>query len=612
VYSITGDNAGGLWLSGNSGLSHFLEGRLVEHFPWSALERHQQAKVIVFDREQGGVWLSFWVDGGVEYFKDGRLRASYGAAAGLGKGAVPGLRLGRDGAVWAATADGGLSRIKDGHIATLTSANGLPCDAIHWSIEDDDGSVWLYTTCGLVRIERTELNAWIADPRRQIKTAVWDAADGVRIRSFAASEFGPTVARSNDGRVWFLTGEGVQVVDPHHLPGNKVPPPVHIERIEADHKMYWQNLPGATASSVRLPARTRDLTIDYTALSLTAPEKVYFKYKLEGQDSDWREVVNDREVQYSNLPPGRYRFHVIASNNSGIWNELGDALEFSIAPSYYQTNWFRALCALLILALVWAIYQVRVRQLRHDFALTLEARVAERTSVARELHDTLLQSGQGLLLRLQIISQLLPDRPVEAKEQVDTTIDRAAKAITEGRDAVQGLRASAVQTNDLALAINTLAGELAADPVNQGSAPAVRVTVEGEARDLHPILRDESYRIAAEALRNAYRHAKARQIEVEIRYDKEQFRLRVRDDGKGIDPAFLSGEGIEGHFGLPGMRERAQVIGGKLAVWSEVDAGTEVELSIPAGAAYAQTPKRTWLSKLLPGKDKSSDQETPP
>ena len=196
---------------------------------------------------------------------------------------------------------------------------------------------------------------------------------------------------------------------------------------------------------MRLPARTRDLQIDYTALSLTAPEKVHFKYKLEGQDPDWREVVNDRQVQYSNLPPGPYRFRVIACNNSGVWNEQGDALEFSIAPAYYQTNWFRALCAVLVLALVWAIYQIRVRQLHHDFALTLDARVGERTSIARDLHDTLLQSFQGLLLRLRnsFPSCCRTARSRQRKSWTET-IDRAAKAITEGRDAVQGLRASTV------------------------------------------------------------------------------------------------------------------------------------------------------------------------
>ena len=340
------------------------------------------------------------------------------------------------------------------------------------------------------------------------------------------------------------------------------------------------------------------MEIDYTALSFTAPEKMQFRVKLEGQDNDWRVPVNSRHTHYTNLSPGPYRFRVIASNNSGVWNEQGDSLEFSIAPAYYQTNWFRVLCALVVLTLVWVIYQARVRQLRHDFALTLEARVGERTSIARDLHDTLLQSFHGLMLRFQIVSQLLPDRPVEAKTELERAIDRAAQAITEGRDAVQGLRASTVQTNDLARAINTLGEELATDPGNHGSA-TFRVTVEGEPRELHPILRDEIYRVAGEALRNAFHHSAARQIEVEIRYDHEQFRLRVRDDGKGIDPAVLSRQETEGHYGLPGMRERAMLIGGKLTVWSEISAGTEVELRIAAGTIYAATEKRSWLSELL-------------
>ena len=201
----------------------------------------------------------------------------------------------------------------------------------------------MYTACGLVRIARSELDAWIADPKRRIETTLWDAADGVTLRSNSPAYYNPPVAKSTDGRLWFIGGEGVQVIDPHHLPFNKVPPPVHIERIVADNKSYWQNLPGPAVATVRLPARTRDLAIANSALCLVAPEKVHFKYKLEGQDSDWREVVNDRQVQYSNLRPRTYRFRVIASNNSGVWNEQGDTLEFSVAPAYYQTNWFRAL-----------------------------------------------------------------------------------------------------------------------------------------------------------------------------------------------------------------------------------------------------------------------------
>ena len=223
VHFITGDKAGNLWLSEDRSLLHLRDGRGLEQIPWSRLGHPENASVLLSAREPGGLWLGFWRGGGVSYFKDGQVRASYTAANGLGVGAVADLRLDRDGALWAATVDG-LSRIKDGRITTLTSRNGLPCNTVHWTMEDDDHSFWAYTACGLVRIARTELEASIADPKRTIEKTVWDAADGVRLRSAAASSYGPRVAKSTDGKLWFLTGEGIQVVDPHHLPFNKLPP----------------------------------------------------------------------------------------------------------------------------------------------------------------------------------------------------------------------------------------------------------------------------------------------------------------------------------------------------------------------------------------------------
>jgi signal transduction histidine kinase/ligand-binding sensor domain-containing protein len=590
VFSIAGDNAGNVWLSERESLLHLRNGRVVEKIPWSEFGHAQNASVLLTGREQGGVWLGFWGGGGVSYFKDHQLRASYTTAGGLGAGPVSDLQLDEDGALWVTTEEGGLSRIKDGRITTLTIKNGLPCDAIHWSMEDDDHSFWMYTGCGLVRIARAELNAWIADPKHKIESTLWDAADGVRIRRAAASAYGPRVAESTDGKLWFVTGEGVQFVDPHHLVVNKLPPPVHIEQIVADHKICWQNLPGAAVSNLRLAARTRDLQIDYTALTLVAPEKVHFKYKLEGQDPGWREVVNEREVQYSNLSPGTYRFRVIASNNSGVWNEQGETLEFSVAPAYYQTNWFRALCLAAVLGLLWAVYQLRVRQLHHEFNVTLDARVGERTRIARELHDTLLQSFHGVLLHLQRLSNRMQQG--EIKQALDTAIDQAAQAIVEGRDAVQDLRASTIESNDLALAIRTLGEELAAAESGPRR-PDFSVRLEGTPQSLHPILRDEVYRVAGEAMRNAFRHSDAHRIEVEIHYDERQLRVRVRDNGKGIDPKLISDNGREGHFGLHGMRERAKLIGGKLTVWSELGGGTEVELSIPAARAYTVATEKT-------------------
>jgi signal transduction histidine kinase len=248
-----------------------------------------------------------------------------------------------------------------------------------------------------------------------------------------------------------------------------------------------------------------------------------------------------------------------------------------------------------LLAALWALHRLRVRQLAREFQLGLEARVGERTRIARELHDTLLQSFHGLLLGFQRATNQLPDGPV--KQRFEAAIDQGAQAITEGRDAVQGLRASTVETNDLAAAVNALGQELATNQLSENSA-TFEVAVEGTPRSLHPILRDEVYRIAGEALRNAFRHGQARQIEVEIRYDAHQLRLRIRDNGKGIAAPMPAGAGGSGHFGLPGMRERATTVGGQLDIWSEADAGTEVELRIPAAIAYTNPSprRRAWTS----------------
>ena len=258
-------------------------------------------------------------------------------------------------------------------------------------------------------------------------------------------EFGysSVVAKAN-GKIWFLPFGGVSVIDPQHLAFNQRPPPVHIERIVADRETY-DATPGR-----RLPPLIRDLQIDYTALSLVAPEKNRFRIKLEGRDSDWQDVGTRRQAFYTDLGPGTYRFRVIASNNSGMWNEAGAALEFSIAPAYYQTRWFQAARSRGVFVLLWVAIGCESVKSRGSINRTLDARVSERTRIARELHDTLLQSFHGLLLRFQTALYLLPDRPAEAKEQLAGAIDHAAKAITEGRDAVQGLRASTVERNNLA------------------------------------------------------------------------------------------------------------------------------------------------------------------
>jgi len=597
ILSITQDTAGNLWLiNETAGLFRISPQNAVRQIPWAALGHKDHASVLAADRTQGGLWIGFFL-GDMAYFSDGKVRATYPTTNGLGAGRVSDFQFDDDGTLWVST-EGGLSRLKNNRVATLTSANGLPCDTVHWAIEDDDRSFWLYTACGLVRIGRSELDAWSTaadkqqDGSRRIQVTVLDSSDGVRGLA-SPGHYHPQVAKTPDGKLWFLPWDGVSVIDPRHLPFNKLPPPVHIEQITADGKTY------DLANGMQLPAHVRNLAIDYTALSLVAPEKIHFRYKLEGQDPDWREVVNDRQVQYSNLAPRHYTFRVMACNNSGVWNEAGASLDFSVAPAYYQTTWFRITCVAVFLVLLWGMYRLRVQQLHHQFAIGLEARVNERTRIARELHDTLLQSLQGLMLHFQTGIDLLPGRPVEARKTLEIAVDRADQAINEGRDAVQGLRASAVETNDLVSAVRILGEELGATDTNENSV-VFEVDVEGAPRNLHPILRDEVYRIAAEALRNAFRHAHAQRIEVEILYGERWLRLRVRDDGKGIDPKFLSADGRAKHYGLHGMRERAELVGGKLTVWSKLDSGTEVDLSIPASTAYATSyRRRSWLSETF-------------
>jgi len=592
LHFITGDRAGNLWLSEHQSLWHLLDGRFVERIPWSQQGRDCCASVLLSGPEPGGVWLGWWGDGGLSYFKDGKTRASYSAADGLGRGHVVGLQLDHDGALWAATEEGGLSRIKDGRIATLTSRKGLPCDTIHWSIEDDDRSFWLYTGCGLVRITRTELDAWIADPKHRVETTVWDAAEGVRLRSAAASTFGPRVAKSSDGRIWFVTGEGVQVVDPRHLAVNKLRPPVHIEQISADGKPYQLK------QRMHLPAKLRDVWIDYTALSLTAPEKVHFKYKLEGQDRDWKEVINDREAQYSNLPPRNYRFRVIASNNSGVWNETGDTLEFSIEPAYYQTNWFRASVVAAFFLGLWGLYRLRVYQIAREFNAQLEGGVNERLRVARDLHDTLLQSFQAALVQMQAARNLFSRRPEQAAQRLDDAITMAAGAIAEGRGAIQQLRGQVADPSDLEKLLSTAGEDLAGSQEVQEHPASFRLIVEGERRPLKPLLHDEVCRIARELLRNAFHHAQASQIEAEIRYEERRLCVIVRDNGKGIDPEVLKAGGREGHWGLAGIRERAKRTGAQVDFWSETGAGTEVQLTVPASIAYQGNHTKRWFQPV--------------
>ncbi len=488
-----------------------------------------------------------------------------------------------DGSILAGTEDG-LVGWRMGKVQRMTTKNGLPCDFVISFIQDKEKRWWLYTRCGVVEFPDSELQRWWANPDAVVQNRVYDAFDGAQpnIGSFIASAY------TSDGRVWFSSGVVVQMVDPSELSQKALPAQTYIESLVADRKEF------KASSNLKVPPNPRDLQIAYTSPTFSIPQKVNFRYRLDGYDRDWHEAGTRRQAFYTDLPPGKYSFRVIASNSDGVWNDNAAKLDFSVAPAYYQTNWFRALCAVFFMAFAWAAYQWRVRQLHKQFDMTLEARVGERTRIARELHDTLLQSFQGLMLRFQTVDEMLPARPMEAKKALEGALDRADQAIIEGRDAIKGMRTSTLTGHDLAKSMTALMTELSEElAAGNGSSVTFRVRVEGAPRTVRPILQDEIYRIARESLRNAFRHAQARNIETEITYSQSLLRLRFRDDGKGIDPGVLKHGGRSGHWGLPGMRERAKQIGAQLEVWSDLGAGTEVELSIPGSIAYEAFAART-------------------
>ena len=520
----------------------------------------------------GGIWLGT-LDGRLVSFRKGAVETFPMNLK--GDPAVRQIEVQQDGSVVAAAIDDGLISLRAGAVQRLTKQNGLPCDGVFGFIQDDLKNWWLDTPCGYVELTDLEIQKWRVDPKAVLQFRFLDALDGARTGEVP---FNPAV-KSPGERLWFVSGNVAQSIDPTRLPKDSNVRPVYVESVTADHRQY------AAQNSLPLPALTRDIQIDYTSPSFSIPKKVKFRYRLEGNDSNWQDAGTRRQAFYTNLRPGQYRFTVIASNDDGVWNMQGATLQFRVAPAWFQTGWFRTLCVVAFFLLLGSLYQRRLRQVRHEFNVSLDARVSERTRIARDLHDTLLQTLHGLLMSFQRAANLLPERPVEAKQRLEGAIDQAARAITEGREAVQGLRSSTVVTNDLALAIQTLGEDLAAKQTAQ-SPPLFVVAVEGTLRDLNPILRDDVYRIAGEALRNAFHHAQPRRIEVDIHYDERQLRLRIRDDGKGISAQLLSNEGRPGHWGLPGMRERAKLVGGRLEIWSELDSGTEIELRIPASIAY--------------------------
>ena len=486
------------------------------------------------------------------------------------------------GTLWFATSDGRLSRMRDGRMKVAAFKGGLLNNVLLGILDDGKDNLWVSSHRNIFRLSLKELNDFVDGRLASILPVSYGVAEGMR--SSDCNRGNPGIWKSTDGRVWFPTVRGVVAIDPNA--GSHLPPPVVLEEAWANKVALRPD--GGTSA----PAGNNTFDFQFTALSLTAAERTRFKYRLEPFEKQWVDAGTRRGAHYTNMPPGEYSFRVIAANSSGIWNDEGASVGFVLRPHFYQTNRFDALCVGACMALLCAAYRFRLRQLQRQFNLTIAARVEERTRIARELHDTLLQSFQGLMFSFQAALNLLPGRTEQAMQTLEGAIRKGDEAIAEGRDAIQGLRVDPVLESNLEHLLTTAGKEFARSSSIAGEPPAFKVALEGVRQPLSPLLQDEIYRIAREVLRNAFQHAAARRIEAAIQYDPDLFRLRIRDDGKGIDQKVLREGARAGHWGLPGIQERATRIGAQLELWSESGAGTEVELTIPARIAYSNVHPR--------------------
>jgi signal transduction histidine kinase/ligand-binding sensor domain-containing protein len=578
VTSLTEDVDGNVWaeVRGNPSRLIRIQGRRVR-------EVFEEPRVPAATRlaadPEGGVWLGLR-SGYLARFRNGVVETfpvEHDSSA-ADPAPIAQLDVRHDGSVLAA-ATFGLVGWHDGTRRLMTVRNGLPCDRIDAVVEDDHATVWLSTPCGLLGLAPEEVNEWWRNPEVTVHPRILDSFDGWEPGEVS---FQPA-ARSIDGRLWFANQSAVQVIDPDRLPHNALPPPVQIEGIVADRKAF------RPAANLRLPPHTRDLQISYTALSLVAPQKVRFRYRLEGHETDWQDAATRRQAFYNDLSPGDYYFRVIACNNDGVWNNAGASLHFTIAPAWYQAKLFRAACLIFGILALWALYRLRVHQIKAAAATRFSERLAERTRVARDIHDTLLQTIQGskMVAEDALEHAADPGRLRSAIEQLDNFLARATR---EGRAALNSLRATAAEGHDLMETLKRVAEEEA----GAGSL-SVTCTSTGDPRDIHPIVADEVFRIAHEAVRNARMHAQASKLLVELEYG-ERLILRITDDGMGMDSPLLE-HGRPGHFGLQGMRERAAHAEGKLTITSAPGAGTVITLIVPGGIAF-QTEKSMLFSRL--------------
>src|ERR1700730_1469834 len=602
VTAMTEDDGNGVWLfDARKGLYRWANGHLTDF----SNEPLLKGKSILAAREDGTgkMWFGLY-EGGVAVF-DGSQFRSYSERDGLAGGVVDAVVVDDGGTVWIG-AERGLSRLEDQRFVTWNMANGLPGERILWILADRVGRLWLGYSTGVACVSRSELERAARDPSHRVAYSFLDDADG--LKGNPDRRWQSPAVRASDGSLWFRTSEGVAIIDPQHMMRNLVPPPVHIERLLADGAVI------DTTRPIRLRPLTREAEIDYTALSLAEPRKVRFRYKLEGFDSEWREVGARRQAFYTNLRPHAYRFRVLACKHDSGWEEAGATLDFDLLPAVYQTRWFGLLCALVLIILGWGAYRLRVWQVTTHAQDVFEEQLKERTRIAQELHDSLIQDVMGISLQIEFTDELLPaDLP--AKQSLARALSLCKSALDAGRRALNDLRTASLSAADLVKSFSQLTNGLTRDARTE-----IDVIVEGRERSLNATMGNDVLQVGRQAITNALQHAHASRIHVLLSYGERLLQIRVQDNGCGINEETLNLR-RPGHYGIAGMKERTERLGGSISIRSRVGKGTEVTLTVPAHPLYQEDVRRsdwrlgdTWHSvtgrlgirKPKPGKEPQS------
>jgi signal transduction histidine kinase/streptogramin lyase len=561
VLSLAAAQDGSLWIATTKGLSHMQNEHLHNYTRADGLSS-DRIITVVQDRG-GGIWAA--TDAGVNHLVGDHFVPVRGAPE---EGDVPYGPLKEDsfGNLYAFSLVNGISRIEDDRLVSVNGAlqpSGM--------VESHDHDFWFSGRDGIYRVAAGDLRHAELDPDSPVDYTSYGPADGLNTRECTTGQ--PDIAITPDDKLWVGTLKGLAMLDLRRQVKRNRKPAIFMEEIEVGKT---KRNPGR---GLILEPGKEHVELHFTAVDLASPENVRIQYRLDGVDAAWFDADSTRTATYTDIPGGVHSFHIRASNGDGVWDREGIVYNVTQKPFFYQTTTFRLAALTAAILLLVALYQFRLRQTAARLNARLEERLAERERIARDLHDTLLQGFQGLILRFHDAMMMIPEH-LPARPRMETALDRADEVMAEGRDRVVNLHASFEKSGDLSQSLARVGDEIAS-----GSEVTVCVTVEGRVQKLDPVALDEIYCIGREAMLNAFRHAKGRSIEVELDYAPWAFRLRIRDDGRGIDPKILQ-SGRPGHIGLAAMRERADRIGAQLDIISGPDAGTEIELSVPASQAY--------------------------